>query len=650
MSTFSIVEENLETLTCKNYMLGNTVYVHNSYVKHLDTIDTMYGDEPLVLVVKYKISEQCQQSNLIFLAATHDNKKVAVNLKNYTQRLCTSLGSRSGPGSHSLAFNSLALNSAPNFSLGDTSNSDPGTNVYPTTCKSTHPNPHGTKIVAVYRILNKSSVQSMIQLVQKACENGLTINRFIIAFFSTNMVYTKGDHKLTSSPTPGWALSDFATAAEFDEGVLDPLWYGAGNNLDSNEDRAFYFLKTWIMLMHKVNVDVFLSIGGWDYNCFPYAYMRYSIGSYLTSPNYYKITENSTTGDDAGCIAGNQYCYVCEPKRANETLDNYMLFPEPSWNSTWQMAQKFVEAAVTDAIPTYPKEMIIPPVWHPEINAGLSWYDHQAKKNVTVPGDSEYVTRQTNPYNAIVFLAIDLGARGIDLDYEEMWHADTFKTADQTLPNPPDMQNGPWELYHTAYKYAAIAKNILITIDEQEPSLLLSTAASAAGAWTGSWWGGNLKGLMIHINKIFPSLMKRLIAGGINVMSYDVSDDDSIHECPAEGVCTLSDQVHFYMNTYSTLNVKALTGFELGVPAYPDISHNKEHQLPLTTEQTSKIITQIDKQQSPGAFYWQWGKDATSIYTGAVKESDLNVSLCTKYLEDGKSCGGRISPGDISIK
>jgi len=35
--------------------------------------------------------------------------------------------------------------------------------------------------------------------------------------------------------------------------------------------------------------------------------------------------------------------------------------------------------------------------------------------------------RSTNPYQDIVYLAKDLGAQGIDLDYEEDWHADYYK-------------------------------------------------------------------------------------------------------------------------------------------------------------------------------------------------------------------------------
>ena len=32
-------------------------------------------------------------------------------------------------------------------------------------------------------------------------------------------------------------------------------------------------------------------------------------------------------------------------------------------------------------------------------------------------------------------------------------------------------------------------------------------------------------------------------AGGINVMTYDLSDNESFHECPTDDTCTLLEQV-----------------------------------------------------------------------------------------------------------
>ena len=35
--------------------------------------------------------------------------------------------------------------------------------------------------------------------------------------------------------------------------------------------------------MKIAGVEIYLSMGGWNYNCYPYAYMRYSIGT--TAPD-----------------------------------------------------------------------------------------------------------------------------------------------------------------------------------------------------------------------------------------------------------------------------------------------------------------------------------------------------------------------------
>jgi len=45
-----------------------------------------------------------------------------------------------------------------------------------------------------------------------------------------------------------------------------------------------------------------------------------------------------------------------------------------------------------------------------------------------VPGSAEYLTALRDPYQDLVYLAKDLGATGVDIDYEEIWHADTFKS------------------------------------------------------------------------------------------------------------------------------------------------------------------------------------------------------------------------------
>jgi len=63
--------------------------------------------------------------------------------------------------------------------------------------------------------------------------------------------------------------------------------------------------------------------------------------------------------------------------------------------------------------------------------------------------------------------------------------------------------------------------------------MLFSAAVTVQAADDGHWWGGNLKGQMAKMKKYFPELMG-YFTGGINVMSYDLSDNTKYHECPAD--------------------------------------------------------------------------------------------------------------------
>lgn len=53
-------------------------------------------------------------------------------------------------------------------------------------------------------------------------------------------------------------------------------------------------------------------MAGWNLNCFPYAYMQYSVGGYgPDTPNYWKIQKYGN-GDKANCNETNQFCWtVC---------------------------------------------------------------------------------------------------------------------------------------------------------------------------------------------------------------------------------------------------------------------------------------------------------------------------------------------------
>ena len=136
-----------------------------------------------------------------------------------------------------------------------------------------------------------------------------------------------------------------------------------------------------------------------------------------------------------------------------------------------------------------------------------------------VPGTNLPWQLKRDPYADAVQLAKELGCTGIDLDYEEMWHADLHKTGPA---------GGPWGLDQTVYKFAAILKDFQLNIAALAPGMMLSTAAGAAGGWSGDWWGGNLKGLVLKAAQWYPDLVAFVAStGGVNVMTYDLSDDES---------------------------------------------------------------------------------------------------------------------------
>ena len=346
----------------------------------------------------------------------------------------------------------------------------------------------------------------------------------------------------------------------------------------------------------------------------------------------------------------NEYCYTCEPPAANETLNNFDLFPEPTFSPTWQAAVAYVTAGAASAP--------VQPVWDAGFINGQQWTDPNTGVSTVLPGSGLYNTLKRDPYADLVSLAVDLGAAGVDVDYEEMWHADMHKQGPA---------GGPWTLPQTVYKYAAVLKDVQLNIAAQAPALLLSSPTGAASGWAGNWWGGNLKGVVAGAAALYPDLIAFVArTGGINVMvraagifaararvlrwvlarqpaarracvrvcaprvctparlctstlliphasppprpqnlakkTYDLSDDEQFYECPTPAVCSLHDQVAFYMETYSNASVPAHVGYETGTPAYPDPVEDATHQLPLTMTELG-LITSNTQKNSPGGFF-----------------------------------------------
>jgi len=453
--------------------------------------------------------------------------------------------------------------------------------------------------VGGYVLLSRSSrngeivgLSELNMLVESA--DSIPVNRIWLSFFAPTMVYVPGSFTLEH----------------------------ARLNVSKTGDFGFAAIRSAIVKLQAAGVEVFLSMGGWNYNCFPYMYARYSVGGYgENTPNYWKI-EKFGGGDINKCVADNQYCYVCEPPSEGTSLEDFQIFPEPEYSPTWKQATDMVEAHANASNP---------PKWSYDMVAGKPWTDPKTGIQVIVPGDNYYVTVNRDPYQDLVYLAKDLGAAGIDIDYEEFWHGDYFKVGDP---------QGPWVLPQTTYKYAAIVMDTIININNIYPELKLSTAAGAVGAWSTNWWGGNLKGLWYNMKQLYPNatdfMSKGANAGGINVMSYDLSDNPQFHECPDDNDCSLDKQVAFYMKAYQDAQIPANVGYEVGVPAYPSPDHDASHQLPLTHAMLSSIVSQTQT-QFPSAFFWELFKEQNQ--TDYASATQVAQTLCSAILKSRRCVG-----------
>lgn len=195
----------------------------------------------------------------------------------------------------------------------------------------------------------------------------LPITRLFLGFFSPTLVYISGSDNITS----------------------------VGLQLSSAPDGGFAALKSAVTTLQAGGVDVFLSMGGWDYNCFPYAYTRYSVAGYGTStPNYWKIQEYCG-GDVSTASAANEWCYTCEPPAANETLNDFNLFPEPAFSPTWKAAVAYVAAGAASAP--------VAPTWDTSFINGSPWTDPVTGITVTLPGSGLYNTLQRDPWRTFLW-------------------------------------------------------------------------------------------------------------------------------------------------------------------------------------------------------------------------------------------------------
>ncbi|KAK3818793.1 MAG: hypothetical protein J3Q66DRAFT_387650 [Benniella sp.] len=452
--------------------------------------------------------------------------------------------------------------------------------------------------VGGYLLLNPTNGPAKLKAL---AENAATIpvNRIYLSFARPGMVYVPGSNTLEH----------------------------VGLNYVNGGDYGFADLKARVAQLKAGGVEVYLSVGGWNYGCWPYLYTYYSVGGYgTTTPNYWKIQKYGSLDK---CDESNMWCYTCEPESEGTVLADFDIFPEPDFAPTWKEAVQYVKSKAGGD----------PPVFHPEMVPGKQWTDTKNNKVALVPGNDYFVQVKRDPYQDLVYLGKELGLTGVDIDYEEMWHADYFKNGAST---------GPWTSHQTVYKYAAIMKDVQINIAAIAPTLGLATAASAAGGLSTNWWGGNLKNIWYNVNKWFPEVYQGIAnSGGVNVMTYDLSNNQQYHECPEAGVCSLSQQVNYYMNSYAANGLKAFVGYEIGIPAYPDKIHDPTHQLPLTQTELTAILA---KEGTRGGFFWELYKPAGA--SGNVDATSTAQQICKAALgANTPRCSGVIpQPGAVNTQ
>jgi hypothetical protein len=109
-----------------------------------------------------------------------------------------------------------------------------------------------------------------------------------------------------------------------------------------------------------------------------------------------------------------------------------------------------------------------------------------------VPGNYITINEWNNrgdPYTTFWEFAKGLGATGVDFDYEEFWHGDSFNSLVKTGTKGP-------------FKYGTQTTNKIKAIIGmlkqgcKNNALKLSTPAGCVNCVSkGDWWGGNMKGI-----------------------------------------------------------------------------------------------------------------------------------------------------------
>ena len=115
-------------------------------------------------------------------------------------------------------------------------------------------------------------------------------------------------------------------------------------------------------------------------------------------------------------------------------------------------------------------------------------------------------------------------------------------------------------------------------------------------------------------------------------------------------LCFCDDvQVAFYMDQYASSGMQGLAmGYEISTPAYPDPTHDKQHQLPLTRAELSKLQATQSKFQN--GFLWEMFKAVDS--PDHATPTEVAQAICAAVSPGSPRCEGSIpgsGPGHVCV-
>ena len=369
----------------------------------------------------------------------------------------------------------------------------------------------------VYLLLDNSAIYNSINTY---VDNNyqMPVDRLVIGFFRPDVDLSS----MWKTPEPSFTFEN--------------IGFGKGMDL------TFTVFKNLIKNI-KLNCgvkEVYLSMGGWNFNCYP----KFAQNSHSHQQKQYWKKDSSIN---------NMYHHVCSPSGPDRTA--YTFFPDPAYNSKLDQnisgdIYDYWSIRIRPGFST-PKKVIPKWEWPDDQLLDLQTYDNLVNserecrsavdggERCSLTADDEVVYKNfgyidlsgrvdisstefigqavVDPircYDSFVEFAAKVEADGIDLDYEETWHADTFKVGNagpalQTSlgaggPWKWKTAKGPYMFSQTKGKFARIVAVLKKAIANHAPNQLkLSMPGPAVGFNdTGygntSWYGGNLKGLYLN--------------------------------------------------------------------------------------------------------------------------------------------------------